>query len=333
VGAAVAVQPVDSASGTTPVTVTFSEVLTAGITNLSTSSSGPAPPSGFSLGAPPLYYDVTTTAGFTPPLSVCIDYTGTGYSNESQLQLFHFEGGTWVDRTTSLDTDADTICAEVTSLSPFAIFEQTSASGALSAIQDSFLRSGADDTNEGANERLRIQNSGNNRVLVAFDLAGVSTAGLQSATLSLTIAENSDNWGATGRLVDAHRLLSAWTEGNGRNDVMVGGGGGIRGAGGGVTWHCAQDVDIANQRPNCSPLWNGGNYSPATSPGVLHSSGALGQVSWDVTSDVLAGASSGWIVKKREEGKNGQVRYYSREGAALAGDPTLAPRLVLEYAH
>ena len=169
--------------------------------------------------------------------------------------------------------------------------------------------------------------------MVAFDLTGVSTVGLQSATLVVTIAENLNNWGASGRLVDAQRLLVDWTEGNGRNDVMVGGGPGFRGTGEGVTWHCGKDTNIVNQVANCSPLWNGGNYAAATAAGVLHTNGLLGQVSWDVTADVSAGATSGWIIRKREENQNGQVRYYSREGAALAGNTSLAPRLVLVYSH
>jgi hypothetical protein len=201
----------------------------------------------------------------------------------------------------------------------------------LFSNQDSFLRSGNDDTNEGANERLRIQSSGNNRVVVGFDLTGISTVGLQSATLILNIAENSNNWGTSGRLVDAHRLLVDWTEGNGRNDVMVGGGPGFRGTGEGVTWHCGNDTNIVNQAANCSPLWNGGNYATATAPSVLHLNGFLGEVSWDVTADVLAGSNFGWVIRKQSEGQNGQVRYYSREGAALAGDASLAPRLVLVY--
>jgi hypothetical protein len=95
----------------------------------------------------------------------------------------------------------------------------------------------------------------------------------------------------------------------------------------------AQRRAIVNQVANCSPLWNGGNYASATAPGVLHFNSLLGQVSWDVTSDVLAGANFGWTIRKREENQNGQVRYYSREGAALAGNANLAPRLVLVYSH
>ncbi|MEN3332301.1 MAG: hypothetical protein V7641_1666 [Blastocatellia bacterium] len=201
----------------------------------------------------------------------------------------------------------------------------------LVAIKDSFLRNGADDTNEGVNERLRIQNSGDNRVLIAFDLSGISTANLLSATLIVNIAENSDNWGANGRLVDAQRLLMDWTQGNGRNDVMAGGGSSFRGTGEGVTWNCAKDSDIHNQRADCSSRWNGGSFAAATAPGVLHRNGLLGEVRWDVTADVRAGAGFGWIIKKRDEGKAGQVRYYSLEGAG--GNANLAPRLVLVFSN
>jgi uncharacterized repeat protein (TIGR01451 family) len=203
-------------------------------------------------------------------------------------------------------------------------------SGALAALKDSFLRQGNNDTNEGANERLRIQNSGNNRAVVAFDLSGVATSGLVSATLVLNIAENIDNWGPTGRPVDVHRLLVDWTEGNGRNLIFAGGGPAVRGTGPGVTWHCATDTDINNSVPD-GPLWNGGTFAAATAPSVLHLNGLTGEVSWDVTADVLAGASFGWLVKKQDEGQNGQARYYSREGAAAAGNPALAPRLILNY--
>lgn len=196
---------------------------------------------------------------------------------------------------------------------------------------DSFLKASVDNTNEGANERLRLQSAGNNRAAVMFDLTGISTVGLQSATLILTVAENSNNWGASGRLVDAHRLLVDWTEGNGRNDVMVGAGPGFRGTGEGITWNCSKDLNIANQSANCSPLWNGGNYAAATAPGALHTNGLFGEVLWDVTADVLAGANFGWLIRKQNEGQNGQVRYYSREGAILAGNASLAPSLVLVY--
>ena len=120
----VVVQPTDPISGTQPVTLSFDGVATGGTTNLTTSTDGPAPISGFSLGDPPTYYDVSTTATFTGAVEICVSYAGVTFPDENGLRLFHFEMGpyNWVDITTSLDTAADVICGETTSFSPFAIF-------------------------------------------------------------------------------------------------------------------------------------------------------------------------------------------------------------------
>ncbi len=130
-GTNVTVQPIDTRTGTTPVTLTFSTVTAAGCTSLTTSSAGPLPPAGFEEGAPATYYELTTTADFSGSVTVCIDYSGIDFNNESNLKLFHFEDGGWVDRTISLDTTSDTICASVTSLSPFAVFEQVEITVAI----------------------------------------------------------------------------------------------------------------------------------------------------------------------------------------------------------
>jgi hypothetical protein len=204
-----------------------------------------------------------------------------------------------------------------------------SVSGSFIVNADSFLRDGADNTNEGANNQLRIQGSGHNRVVVRFDMTGLTTTGLQSAMLVLNITENSDNWGATGRLVDAHRLLADWTEGNGHT---VGSQPNFRGTGEGVTWNCAKDANISNMNDDCVSQWSGGTFAAATAAPVLHTNGMMGDVSWNVTADVIAGAANGWVIKKQNEGQNGQVRYHSKEGAAVAGNPNLRPRLVLTYA-
>ncbi|MCI0389221.1 MAG: SBBP repeat-containing protein [Acidobacteria bacterium] len=123
-GGNVTIQPVDLTTMTAPVTLTFSNVVQGGNTTLTTSDTGPSPPPNFQLGAPPTYYDLRTTAVYSGGIQVCIDYTGVSYPDEAGLRLFHFESGGWVDVTTSLDTGADVICGNVTSLSPFAIFQR-----------------------------------------------------------------------------------------------------------------------------------------------------------------------------------------------------------------
>jgi len=123
-GTHVVVAPI-SPAGTTPVTILFDTVSGAGSTTVQvidpTASESPAPPAGFTLGNPPLYYEIETTASFTGPVSVCFNYGGISFG-ASTPRLFHFEAGAWTDITTSVDTVTSTICGTATSFSPFAIF-------------------------------------------------------------------------------------------------------------------------------------------------------------------------------------------------------------------
>ncbi|MGB4259854.1 MAG: thrombospondin type 3 repeat-containing protein [Phycisphaerae bacterium] len=197
----------------------------------------------------------------------------------------------------------------------------------LIAVEDAFIRRVPQgDLNEGANPRLRVAKSGQNRALVRFDLSGVNTQALKKATLVLTIAEKPVGWGNKDEKVVPYRLLVPWTEGNGWNLN-----GKITGTGPGVTWECPTDADISNKKADCSTSWSGGTFAPATAAGVVHHKDMPVEVKWDVTADVKAGAPFGWLIKREEEDRGGTVDYYSREGAAAAGNPTLAPRLILEY--
>jgi len=103
--------------------VGFDEVLSAGHTSVATSNQGPAPPAGFQLGKPPVYYDVATTATFSGNVEVCFTWTEGQFHNEKTIRLQHYEASAWVDVTTSLDTAENVACGRVTSFSPFALME------------------------------------------------------------------------------------------------------------------------------------------------------------------------------------------------------------------
>ena len=118
-------------------TITFSNISSSGYTSVTTSSSGPAPPAGFQLGNPPIYYKITTTATYTPPVTVCVNYNPAQYSDPSAAQLFHYENSAWVNITTSNDVTNHIICGQVNTLSPFAIFEATSYTVTASIAGDS----------------------------------------------------------------------------------------------------------------------------------------------------------------------------------------------------
>jgi YVTN family beta-propeller protein len=125
-GQTVTVLPQDAGgSGLAPVTVTFNNVTAPGATTLNVSSSGPAPPSGTQPGSPVKYFYLTTTATFSSA-TVCISYADLTFGS-SNIIVLHNENGTWEIPHQTIDTVHQTICATVTSFSPFIIAEQVSS--------------------------------------------------------------------------------------------------------------------------------------------------------------------------------------------------------------
>jgi hypothetical protein len=138
VGTNVTVSPVDVVTGTTPITLVFSNVTQTGVTTLTTGNPCPASPSGFAVGAPAICYDVATTALFSGTILVTINFAGVTFANAAPLALFHFEGGAWVDHTVSVDTVHSTITGMVNFLSPFAVLTQLVPTVSLSSTSLSF---------------------------------------------------------------------------------------------------------------------------------------------------------------------------------------------------
>jgi hypothetical protein len=198
----------------------------------------------------------------------------------------------------------------------------------LQPTADAYIKDGTQNENEGASTFLRIQSSGHNRALVAFDeqaiRAAVGNDPDYMATLRFTISDNGNNWGNTGRTVDVHRLTFPWVEGNG---FIAGNTPPNRGTGAGVTWNCAIDSVISNQNDDCSgsTVWNMSNSSlwpfvatPTDTKTITNNES--GVVSFDVTADVRsfvqgANQNDGWIIKKTNEGQNGMVEFGSKESA------------------
>lgn len=105
------------------VQITFSEITTAGNTTVDVIAIDDAPtlPAGFSVDGA-LFFEISTTAGFSGAITLCLPYDASAFPNPAELRLLHGENGDWVDVTTSND-GAGTICGSVTSFSPFAIAE------------------------------------------------------------------------------------------------------------------------------------------------------------------------------------------------------------------
>lgn len=251
------------------------------------------------------YYTSASNSGLTP-----------NCSNESQPEQFFF-------------------CSDIFVTSTAKNPNSTGGTTTLPASADNHVRSGQDHRNYGALEYMRLQASGDNRSLIKFDEnaieAAIGNGTLTSATLQLTIVDNGNNWGATGRDISLHRLLKDWTEGNGDENN--------RGNGNGSTWACAVDSIIENQSKNCSGIteWTMGQpNNPAVHPwqeaatdNYTITNGLSGTIELDVTSDVQAFIDGdhmnyGWLIKRANESQNGMVSFGTKESAT-------APELVLTF--
>ncbi len=122
-GSEVAVQPVDGTTGASPAILTFASVTRGGTTSVASASSGPAPPVAFRTGTPAVFYNLATTAGYSGAVSVALGFNGVIFHHPANVRLFHYENGAWVDRTVAINPAGGYAVAQVTSLSPFALFE------------------------------------------------------------------------------------------------------------------------------------------------------------------------------------------------------------------
>lgn len=205
---------------------------------------------------------------------------------------------------------------------------------ALITSRDTLLTARDPHRNEGANPILtleKIQGKAS-RCAVGFNLADVDLNGLTRARLKLAVDPNEqvNGWG-NGDTISVLPLTSNWVEGNGQSFGLKKKDQ-VSGNGSGVTWFSPVDEDISNDYANSTVQWNGGfTATPTSTPFVMtnHYSGA---VEFDVTQDLLNGQGQyGWLVRKDQENRGSKVHFFSREGAAQAGDNDLAPTLILEY--
>ena len=204
----------------------------------------------------------------------------------------------------------------------------------LNSTKDSTLQHRNPHQNEGISPYLtleKIQGKAT-RSAVAFDLSDVNLIDLTSATLRLTVdpSQGVNGWG-NGDTISALPLSTGWVEGNGQSfglkkkDQVAG-------SGSGVTWFSPVDSDISNDYANSTVQWNGGTTGTPTSPLIVMQNHYTGTVDFDVTNDLLnVQGQNGWLIKKDQENRGSKVTFYSREGAAAAGNTDLAPTLILNY--
>ena len=103
-------------------------------------SSGLNVPSGLSILANSQGYNLETNATTSGLIDVCIkvptEYSQTRFA---RLKILHGEGANLVDRTTSLNYQTRTICAQVSSLSPFVIAETLAPTAASVTVSGKVL--------------------------------------------------------------------------------------------------------------------------------------------------------------------------------------------------
>lgn len=116
-------QPVDTSTGSTPVVLTFSQVIQSGPVQLIISSTGPQIPEGMIHGDQVKYFDISTSNIFSGTITVSVNYSGIHFKDETAIRLFHYETDHWVDATVSVDTLSNIIYGAVSSLSPFALLQ------------------------------------------------------------------------------------------------------------------------------------------------------------------------------------------------------------------
>ncbi|MDZ5622522.1 right-handed parallel beta-helix repeat-containing protein [Nocardioides sp. HM23] len=79
------------------VKVTYFEVETAGTTTANRLGGGPSLPEGYGGGK---YYEISTTAVYSEPITVCINYDPADFGGSKSLRLLSFDGEVWLDVTT-----------------------------------------------------------------------------------------------------------------------------------------------------------------------------------------------------------------------------------------
>lgn len=98
---------------------TFDNVTKEGtteVTSLSTNPIGTSPP-GYKFKGE--FVNVNTSAEYEGTITVCLDFDNMTGNIEAGDKLFHWDGDTWNDVTTSVNVSNNTICGQVSHLSPF----------------------------------------------------------------------------------------------------------------------------------------------------------------------------------------------------------------------
>ena len=117
--------------GTETTSLTFSNVVTAGETTIEpiadASTLDLTLPGGFAISNTVGAFEIHTTATFAGTIEVCFVAQGLTDAEFAGATILHGVDGAWREEATRRDTATRTLCADVTSLSPFAVGIRTGA--------------------------------------------------------------------------------------------------------------------------------------------------------------------------------------------------------------
>jgi hypothetical protein len=215
-GAPVSVTPVDTTTGTSPVTITFESVSPpGGETTLTESTIGPTP-SGYTLASnPPVYLYLSTDVSYSGYIQICLNLGpapgGLNVPYSTSLMLMHFVNGVGTPYTLTLNTLTGEYCTPnnstsgITSLSPFVLVQPVPVTLTISPTTLSTATAGALYTSvgftaSGARGTVTITENGNLPTGMMFTSGSTGTlSGTPTKTGSYPITINaSDTQGDTG---------------------------------------------------------------------------------------------------------------------------------------
>lgn len=116
------------------ISVTYNEVTDGGCTSVNTFNINPVDPLPTGLCALLPFVEISTTATYTSPVDVAVQYSVAPSIDENTLRLLHWDGTQWVDVTTFVNTVNNICYGQVNTLSPFCIGYPCAAGGGASGV-------------------------------------------------------------------------------------------------------------------------------------------------------------------------------------------------------
>jgi probable HAF family extracellular repeat protein len=182
------------------VTMKFPAVTSPG--NTTATSVATPPPSGFTFDG--VAWDISTTATYTPPVTICLPYNPATKTNP---HLYHYTGGAWVDITTGFDPVTLVVCGTATSFSPFAVLVPSAVPFASFTARAEIRRSHAITKHGGDSFEIEgrgVLNAASNGIAPSVENVTVKQGALSLAIPAGSFVKKADKDDDHGKKDDEH---------------------------------------------------------------------------------------------------------------------------------